>query len=90
MNIKRFSLLFGAVLCFSALHAQNNLHLLVGTYTDGTSKGIYSFSFDQQTGQTKALHSLAMRNPSYLTLSKNGRHIYAVSETNDANASVSA
>lgn len=73
---------------FSALHAQERLTMLVGTYTDGGSKGIYTFRFDQTTGDAMVLDSLGMTNPSYLTLSPDQRMVYAVSETNDAQASL--
>ena len=72
--------------CF--MQAQERVMMLVGTYTDGESKGIYSYSFNQETGETKALNSLALKNPSYLTISHDGRLVYAVSETNDEEASL--
>lgn len=62
--------------------------MLVGTYTDGGSKGIYSFRFNQESGEAEALNSLALKNPSYLTVSRDGRLVYAVSETNDDKASL--
>ncbi len=62
--------------------------MLVGTYTDGGSKGIYSYSFNQDTGEAQLLDSLEMTNPSYLTISHDGRLVYAVSETNDESASL--
>lgn len=68
----------------------DELSMLVGTYTDGESEGIYSFSFDQQTGLATSLDTLAMVNPSYLTIAADGCHVYAVSETSDSTASVSA
>ena len=62
--------------------------VLVGTYTYGGSKGIYSCRFNQTTGEAEVLDSLEMRNPSYLTVSRDGNTIYAVSETNDEAASL--
>lgn len=62
--------------------------MLVGSYTYGGSKGIYSYRFNQATGEAEALNSLEMKNPSYLTISPDGRMVYAVSETNDASASL--
>jgi Lactonase, 7-bladed beta-propeller len=46
----------------------------VGTYTDGASKGIYSFRFDSSTGKTSA-PSLAAEssNPSFLAMHPDGR-----------------
>ncbi len=70
--------------------AQEMLTMIVGTYTDKGSKGIYSYQFNQLTGEATPLDSLSMINPSYLTVSRNGRYIYAVSETDDNRASLSA
>jgi len=70
--------------------AQEMLTMFVGTYTDKGSKGIYSYQFNQLTGEATPLDSLSMVNPSYLTVSKNGRYIYAVSETDDYKASLNA
>lgn len=72
--------------CLGSLQAQEQVTMLVGTYTDGGSKGIYSYRFNQMTGEAVELHSLAMRNPSYLTIARDGQRVYAVSETNDAQA----
>lgn len=38
--------------------AQDNIKLLVGTYTNGSSKGIYSFELNQRTGDVTALDTL--------------------------------
>ena len=62
--------------------------MVVGTYTDGGSRGIYSCRFNQDTGEVERLDSLEMKNPSYLTVSEDKKYIYAVSETNDDNASL--
>ena len=68
---------------------QQAINLLVGTYTDGSSCGIYSYQFDQTTGRVVALlDSLPLRNPSFLTISPDKHHVYAVSETNDHQASL--
>ena len=66
----------------------DELTMLVGTYTDGTSKGIYTFRFDQQTGSSSALDSVELPNPSYLTVSDNRKFVYAVSEMNDNTAAL--
>ena len=82
------TLLFVLYCCICSMQAQEKLMMLVGTYTNAGSKGIYSYSFNQETGEAKLLDSLEMRNPSYLTISHDGRLVYAVSETNDKNASL--
>lgn len=74
--------------CVCCMQAQEKVMMLVGTYTDGGSKGIYSFRFNQESGEAEALNSLALKNPSYLTVSRDGRLVYAVSETNDDKASL--
>ena len=68
----------------------NELMMLVGTYTYDGSHGIYSFRLNTQTGETQLLDSLEMVNPSYLTISEDGQQVYAVCETNDERASLSS
>ena len=75
-------------LCVCCMQAQEKVMMLVGTYTDGGSKGIYSYSFNQKTGDAEVLSSLSLKNPSYLTVSHDGGQVYAVSETNDDHASL--
>ena len=70
--------------------AQSAIRMVVGTYTDGTSRGIYSFVFDQVKGIAHALDTLNISNPSFLTISQNGSRIYAVSENSDSTAAVNA
>lgn len=66
------------------------LALVVGTYTDTGSHGIYSLRFNQETGAYVLLDSLALVNPSYLTFGKDSRVFYAVSELGDKNASLNS
>ena len=56
--------------------------LIIGTYTNqSTSEGIYVYSFNSQTGElTYKNKSIAIENPSYLTLSPDLKNIYAISE----------
>jgi len=62
----------------------NNLTIFVGTYTEGgNSKGIYTYRFNQENGTFELLSSATAANPSFLTLSPDGKHLYAVSEYND-------
>lgn len=54
----------------------------VGTYTDGTSRGIYRFGFDAASGETTApVLAAVTTNPSFLALHPSGRFLYAVGET---------
>ena len=73
---------------FFTMQAQEMVMMLVGTYTDGGSKGVYSFRFNQETGEAQVLDSLEMRNPSYLTAPSKEGLAYVVSETNDEKASL--
>jgi len=62
----------------------NNLTMFVGTYTEGgNSKGIYTYRFNQENETFELLSSATAANPSFLTLSPDGKHLYAVSEYND-------
>ena len=82
------ALCLGACAQRAAETPSNELTLLVGTYTHGTSKGIYTFRFDQQTGESLPLDSVALPNPSFLTVDGDGQHVYAVSEMNDSTAAI--
>jgi 6-phosphogluconolactonase len=61
--------------------AQNGLlDLLIGTYTGGKSEGIYVYRFDPQNGELTPLSVAKTVNPSYLAISRDTRHVYAVNE----------
>jgi 6-phosphogluconolactonase len=60
----------------------------VGTYTSGDSKGIYSFRFDDSTGNLTAIGlAAATSDPSFLAVSPNRRFLYAVNEENAGSVS---
>src|SRR5665647_836396 len=63
-------------------------HFFVGTYTEGGSEGIYSFSLDPVTGKLKD-NGLAAKtnNPSFLALTSNGKFLLSVHETKGENGS---
>ena len=69
---------------------QTELTMLVGTYTTGESKGIYSYRFNQETGESQALSLAEIGNPSYLIPSSDGKFVYAVSEFGEDRAAVNA
>ncbi len=70
------------VLGSTVAHAAGAPYLIyVGTYTDKGSKGIYTYSFDPNTGEAKALGLAAeTANPSFLAVDTNGKYLYAVNE----------
>ena len=75
--------------CLASTGQNSTLTLLVGTYTDTDSKGIYSFAFDQETGDSSPLAVTEIANPSFLTVTPDNRRVYVVSEQ-QKEASVSA
>lgn len=67
--------------CFYICNAQN-VPLYIGTYTDGTSEGIYKFDFNLKTGKLSNLQlAIATENPSFIAYSPNKKYLYAVSES---------
>ncbi|PCJ96520.1 MAG: 6-phosphogluconolactonase [Flavobacteriaceae bacterium] len=64
------------------------IELLVGTYTDQTSKGIYKLHFNPADGSLSKAQLIAETvSPSYLTISKNKEYVYATNETKDGGVS---
>src|SRR5689334_21556726 len=88
-----------AVLCFGwiaawssgvpagrAAESPGTFDLVVGTYTSGKSKGIYTFRFNADTGDVQPLGTPAETvNPSYLVVSPDEKFIYAVNELHGNN-----
>ena len=77
--------LFGA-LAFraNAWSSQNReLTLYVGTYTSGKSEGIYVCRMDRATGALTRFSSTMSVNPSFLTIDKSKRYLYAVNEVGE-------
>jgi 6-phosphogluconolactonase len=65
----------------SAASAQNAPQVYIGTYTSGTSKGIYLSRFDSTTGKLSAPELAAeSTNPSFIAVHPNGRWLYAAGE----------
>ncbi len=65
----------------SGMSSNGVFDLLVGTYTgSGKSEGIYVYRFDTGTGEITRLSSAQAVNPSYLVVSKDRQHVYAVNE----------
>ncbi|WP_150640140.1 lactonase family protein, partial [Pseudomonas fluorescens] len=60
----------------------DNYQLFVGSYTAGQSQGLYRLNFDSGTGLIDAKPSQVVNseNPSWLTLSKDQRHLFVVNE----------
>jgi 6-phosphogluconolactonase len=81
----KFPIAFLLAFFFFSCSAQK-YYLFVGTYTNTDSKGIYIYNFDSQTGEATWISNTdSVTNPSYLTISKNQKYVYAVNETNGVN-----
>jgi 6-phosphogluconolactonase len=82
----RFKLLL-AILFFSTVSFAQDFYLFVGTYTSGTSKGIYVYHFNAKNGTAEWVSNTDHAdNPSFLTVAPDGRHLYAVNEVNQNGA----
>jgi 6-phosphogluconolactonase len=64
--------------------AEAPVTVYVGTYTDGSSRGIYRLGLDLATGQASPpVLAAEAKNPSFLALGPSGRFLYAVSEVDE-------
>ena len=84
-----FQLLF-LMMLFSA-KAQEH-YLLIGTYTNGKSEGIYVYNFNSSTGDFSYVSKIKSPNPSYLAVAPNQQTVYSVYEegNNNVGGSVAA
>lgn len=82
--------LLAAASCMTACNRQatqaendGKLTLVVGSYASADDEGIRTFTFDQITGECTALCGLrGISNPSFLTITNDGKRVYAVGENN--------
>jgi len=72
--------LLASGLTYAQKPAPKTFDLVIGTYTKGTSKGIYVYRFYTESGKLAYLSQVATSNPSYLTVSSNNKFVYAVNE----------
>lgn len=82
-------LMAGSVGAMGVQAAPADVHeLLVGTYTQGQSQGIYRLKFDSQSGQLDGtpLQVVKSANPSWLTLSSDQRRLFVVNENGPGQA----
>lgn len=69
---------------------QSEYFLLVGTYTSGTSEGIYVYRFNPTTVKFTYVSKVKSENPSYLAISPDKKKVYAVNENGDGKGAISA
>jgi len=55
-------------------------YLIMGTYTNAGSNGIYVARFDNNTGRLTMVDSVKASNPSFLTVSPDKKWVYSVNE----------
>ena len=83
-KLQTFLTIVFALLTFITFAQDKNVMMYVGTYTEGgNSNGIYTYRFNQENGTFELLSSATAANPSFVTLSPDGKRLYAVSEYND-------
>ena len=72
---------------FAQAQGSNAKHpylIYVGTYTGPSSKGIYGFRFDLDSGKSTSLGLVGeSTNPSFLAIDPSQRYLYAVNEVGD-------
>ncbi|HLP38007.1 MAG TPA: lactonase family protein [Lacibacter sp.] len=78
-----YKLLLLLCLLFTVPVSAQQYHLLVGTYTDAGSDGLYTYKFNAQTGDAIAQSSVKTSNPSYLAVSPDNKFVYAVNSDNE-------
>jgi 6-phosphogluconolactonase len=77
-----FAVLAALATAASAAPTESPLFLYVGTYTDGDSRGIYRFRFDDATGRlTPDGVAAETLSPSFLIADPQGRFLFAVNES---------
>lgn len=65
---------------------KSTYNVLVGTYTSGSSEGIYSLQLDEKGNLLKSKLLIKSDNPSFLAFSKDKKYVYAVNESGDKSA----
>jgi 6-phosphogluconolactonase len=62
-------------------------HAFVGTFTDGASEGVYTYSLDTKTGDLDRQHATgAGEDPTFLAIHPNGEHLYAINTAQEGRA----
>lgn len=73
--------LFLLAICGITKATAQQYYLFAGTYTSGSSEGIYVFKFDGKTGNAIPADTVRnIENPSYLAITNDGKNLYAVTE----------
>ncbi len=83
MNLRNLRA-WAAALLFAATASGADYLVYTGTYTSGSSRGIYGYRFDARNSKLKPLGLLAaVSNPTFLMAHPDNRFLYAVSQDPD-------
>ncbi|KFC22857.1 lactonase family protein [Chryseobacterium sp. FH1] len=90
MNFKKVSL-FLSFLIFTSLYSQREF-VFFGSYNwDKSSEAVYVYELDTESGKlTKVTSSSEVINPGYITVSNDGKYVYASSDAKMPSGTVSA
>jgi 6-phosphogluconolactonase len=75
------------LICNSAFAFSQNKkqpYLLIGTYTNGKSEGVYVYQFNTLTADNNFISVVKASNPSFLAISPNKKLVYVVNENADS------
>lgn len=84
-------LVSSAALLFAQVAGAGSYVLYAGSYTSGTSKGIYAWRFNSDSGELSSLGLVAETSqPAHIWIAPNGKFLYAVNWDPDVEGAVSA
>jgi 6-phosphogluconolactonase (cycloisomerase 2 family)/enamine deaminase RidA (YjgF/YER057c/UK114 family) len=75
---------------FISHQVDTSYELIIGSYTKKDNPGIEVFDFKPNNANATRSYTIQCRNASYLSVSPDGKHLYAVSENVSDNATVSS
>jgi 6-phosphogluconolactonase len=85
LKLKKHLLILGILICTSVF--SQNTYVFLGSYNrDKEAESIQVYQLDTKGGLTKIASAANVINPSYLTISPNGKYIYACTDTKTPNA----
>jgi 6-phosphogluconolactonase len=80
----KLSLQLVFLLLSSSSFAQKKTYMVVGTYTNGKSEGLYVYQFNLKNATAKLVDSVKTSNPSFVAVSPDKKFVYAVNEDADS------
>lgn len=82
MHLKKLPLVATLLMGLTTTGFAKPIHAFIGTYTNTTSKGIYSITIDSETGKlSEPKLAASAANPSFLGYAPNLKTLYAISES---------